>query len=80
VQLHDIGAEARRRRHRAGLGLDKERHADARGFQGVDRTAQVIGAALHVETTLGGALFALFRHQAAGVWHVPQRDRQHFLG
>ena len=46
----------------------------------VDEAAQVVVAAHDVEPALRRALLALLGHEAAGMRHVPQRDRQHLLG
>ncbi len=50
-------------------------------LQGARRTRlQTLAAADDVETAFGRALLALLGHQATGVGHVAQRDRQHLLG
>ena len=45
-----------------------------------DKGLEMVVAADHVEAALGGALGALFRHQAAGVRTDAQRDVEHLLG
>ena len=63
-----------------GCGADKQRNADAGMFElGTDRR-QLIVLAGGVEPAFGGALGALFRHQADRVRRGLERDLEHFLG
>ena len=81
VQLDDVGAERARRLDRRRIGLDEQRHADAGVLQGARRYgADCAPPPTTFEPALGGALLALFRHEAAGVGQVAQRDGQHLVG
>src|SRR5262245_58147687 len=73
VQLDHLRPEPSRRFDRPGIRLDEERDADTRRLELIDIAPQLILAAHDVEATLGRALLALLRHEAAGMRHVAQR-------
>ena len=59
------------------IGLDEERHADARILEFGDERLERLGAASNVETALRRSLFAPLRHETAGIRHMADRDLQH---
>ena len=80
MQLDDLCTQPCRSLDCLRIGLDEQRHADSGAFQRLDKMAQMVLAAHHVEPAFGGFLLALLRHQAAGMRHMAQRDGEHLVG
>ena len=80
VQLDDLRAQPGCGFDCLRVGLDEKRHPDAGVFQRLDKMAQMVLAAHHIEPALGGLLLALLRHQAAGVRYMAQGDGEHLVG
>ena len=81
------GVNLDRRRADAGgrldllrIGRDEQRDANPGAVELADDRRQQIVLPRHVEAALGGALGALFRHQAGRMRPRGERDAQHFLG
>jgi len=78
VQLDGHGAEVARPRHDVYVGVDEEARADPDGGQPLNRRAQCLRIASHIQAALGRDLFTPLRHERDLVRAQPTRDPDHF--
>ena len=80
MELDHGSAEVAGGVHDLDLRLDEERHPDALAFQLLDRRPQMGMGADDVEPAFGGALLALFRHEAGRMGMEARGEADHLGG